>query len=91
MTLASDSEEMKRLKWQEAKREIFLVILGLVVALTTGLTTLYMGKPWGTWLDYLTAFLWGIATKTALDLLLVPALDQLAKVRPFGPTFHARA
>ncbi|MBS1868046.1 MAG: hypothetical protein JSS99_00100 [Actinobacteria bacterium] len=43
--------------------------VAVVVAVTTGLTALYFGKPFGTWTDYFSALLWGFTATTAIDAL----------------------
>ncbi|MBA2358738.1 MAG: hypothetical protein H0V84_09965 [Actinobacteria bacterium] len=86
--LSSSAAELEKLKEFGFRREAALAIVAFLIAVVTGMSTLYMDKAWGDWIDYANAFLWGIVTKTALDLLLAPSLDQLAKVRPFGPLFR---
>jgi hypothetical protein len=81
---ASERSRLRRRLTRGFAGEALLTVAAFAIALVTGLSALYMGKSWGTWIDYANAFLWGIVTKTALDLLLVPSLDQMAKVRPFG-------
>lgn len=54
------------------------VFAGLI-GLLTGLTTFYIGKPWGLLGDYLSLFLWAAGTKAALDILL-GVVDKFAPV-----------
>jgi hypothetical protein len=77
-------ETIKRLRSEGLKRELILLALGFVIALFTALNALYMGKAWGTWFDYGQALLWALTTAGVLALILVPTLDQLAKLRPLG-------
>jgi hypothetical protein len=75
---------IKHLRSEGRKRELVLLVLGFVIALLTALKALYFGKAWGTWFDYVDAVLWALTATAALTLLLVPTLDQLAKLRPLG-------
>jgi hypothetical protein len=75
---------IKHLRSEGRKRELVLLVLGFVIALLTALKALYFGKAWGTWFDYVEAVLWALTATAALTLLLVPTLDQLAKLRPLG-------
>jgi hypothetical protein len=75
---------IKHLRSEGRRRELILLALGFVIALFTALKALYMGKAWGTWIDYVDALLWALTTSAALTLILVPTLDQLAKLRPLG-------
>jgi hypothetical protein len=43
--------------------------VAVVVAVTSGLTALYFGKPFGTLTDYFSALLWGFTATTAIDAL----------------------
>jgi hypothetical protein len=54
-----------------------LVMVGLTVAvaLWTGLTTLYIGKAWGTWVDFVAAVAWGFGTAAVLTPIIT-ALRQ---------------
>lgn len=46
-----------------------LVWLAVLAALTyAGMSTLYFGKPFGTFADYLGAFFWGSTSKIGLDV-----------------------
>jgi uncharacterized membrane-anchored protein YhcB (DUF1043 family) len=49
--------------------DLFYFGLAVVVAVYSGLTLLYFNKPFGTALNYLDAFFWGLGTKATLDLL----------------------
>lgn len=61
---------------QEKKRIEFTVQLGdwlafafaVVAGVLTGLTTYYFGKPFGSFADYTTVFLWGLGAKAVVDL-----------------------
>ena len=70
--------------------EYVALALGFVIALVTGFEALYFGEAWGTWLDYADALLWALVTSSVLALLLVPALDQLAKLSTPGPARQPR-
>jgi hypothetical protein len=54
------------------------VFAGLI-GLLTGLNTFYIGKPWGSFGDYLSLFLWAAGTKAALDIIL-GVVDKFAPV-----------
>jgi hypothetical protein len=45
------------------------VVLAIVIALITGLSTNYWGKPFGTVQDYAVLFLWGAGTKIGVDIV----------------------
>jgi hypothetical protein len=49
--------------------------LAFVIALLTGLSSNYLGKPFGTLQDYAALFVWAAGTKVALDILTA-ALDK---------------
>jgi hypothetical protein len=46
-----------------------VAVVALVVAVITGLSTLYIGKPFGTTWDYILAITWGLTTQAALAIL----------------------
>lgn len=52
-------------------------VLAFVVALLTGLSTYYFGKPFGTMQDYVGLFLWGAGTKATLDII-TSVLDKFS-------------
>ena len=52
-----------------AARALIVVAVSLVVALVTGLTALYIGKPFGSFWDYVAAITWGLTTQAALATL----------------------
>ena len=83
-TEPTSADMVKQLKDEGFRREMILATIGFLIALFTGLNALYMGKAWGTWLDYVNAILWALTATAALTLILVPALDQLAKLKPLG-------
>jgi hypothetical protein len=61
-----------------------LVLFAFAVAIATGLSTEYAGKPFGTSLwDYVKLFLWGVATKLVLDGV-VKGLDAIGIPRLLG-------
>lgn len=64
-----------------------LVLVAALIALVSGLDTLYFGHEFGTGRDYLAAVLWGFATKGALDVVLV----LLDRVRSGVPAWLRRA
>ena len=45
----------------------FLFVSTFVVAIWTGLVALYVDKPFGRLIDYLSAFAWGVITKGVID------------------------
>jgi hypothetical protein len=49
--------------------DTLVVVLAGLLALYSGLEALYFGKTFGTWADYLSAFLWGLTAAGALDLI----------------------
>jgi len=52
-------------------------ILAFAIALLTGLSTYYLGKPFGTLQDYVVLFLWGAGTKATLDIV-TSVLDKFS-------------
>jgi len=62
----------------KADRRLWWLALGL--ALVTGIATLYIGQPFGTFWDYLNAIAWGVGTVLALTALSA-ALEGLPSVR----------
>jgi len=80
----SRRDQARRLWWQELARTAILSGVALALALVTALNALYVDKPWGSYGDYVNAFLWGTTARAALDLLFLPALEQLAGLRPFA-------
>lgn len=52
------------------------VIIASVIALVMGLSSNYLGKPFGTVQDYFTLFAWAAGTKVGLDIVTA-ALDKL--------------
>jgi len=79
---ASTKRRDRRAEHGRSERASFIFPKEALPGPFTALKALYIGKPWGTWLDYVEAILWALTTATALTLILVPALDQLAKLRP---------
>jgi hypothetical protein len=61
-------------------QSIVLVLLAFAVAVATGLNSLYVGKAFGTWWDYINLFMWGVTTKIVFDLV-VGSLDTLGLLR----------
>jgi len=59
------------------------VIIASVIALVTGLSSNYLGKPFGTVQDYFTLFVWAAGTKVGLDIVTA-ALDKLVAWAPAG-------
>ena len=49
--------------------DFFVITLGIVIAILTGLATLYIDKVFGSFIDYLTAILIGISTPTVMKFL----------------------
>jgi hypothetical protein len=52
------------------------LLVSLVVAAWTGLAALYLGKPWGTWTDFIAMFAWAFGTTAVLTPLL-SSLERL--------------
>jgi hypothetical protein len=49
---------------------VLVLLLPLAVALIAGLTQVYEDDPFGTWGDYMSAFLVGLGTQAAIQALL---------------------
>jgi hypothetical protein len=65
-----DWKETRRRYLDAARRRwIALWVLATVLALATGLNTLYFDKPFGGWWDYIALFLWGVSSKFIVDLV----------------------
>jgi hypothetical protein len=56
-----------------------------LIALLTGLNVNYLGKPWGTFQDYVTMFLWAAGTKVGLDIVAA-ITDRFFSVLPSRPS-----
>lgn len=69
---------MRSSRWRLAKRgrirdelavtrrlELLVVLIGALLAVVAAMTALYVGKPFGTFWDYVTAITWGLVTPTA--------------------------
>jgi hypothetical protein len=80
-SLETDRVALTILSRRTLTRELLVGTLGFILAVTTGFAALKLESGWGTWRDYFTAFAWGIGAGAVLDLLLLPALEQLAKTR----------
>ncbi|PWB73185.1 MAG: hypothetical protein C3F07_10040 [Anaerolineales bacterium] len=48
-------------------REAGITGLALVIAISTAMTALYIGKNFGTFMDYLTIFTWGVTSKALVE------------------------
>jgi hypothetical protein len=80
-SLETDRVALTILSRRTLTRELLVGALGFILAVSTGFAALKLDSGWGTWRDYFTAFVWGIGAGAVLDLLLLPALEQLAKTR----------
>ncbi len=63
-----------------------VAVAALLVALVTGLNSLYIGKPFGTFWDYVLTVTWGIGTQTVLAgltaaLTALGGLEALRRIR----------
>jgi hypothetical protein len=61
--------DVRRLNWTVKTADRNLGILSLILAILTGLNTLYFGKPFGTVGDYVALTLWAFGAKIAVDVL----------------------
>lgn len=52
---------------QRKRREGWINVMTLLIAIPTALTALYIGKNFGTFIDYLTIFTWGATSKVLVD------------------------
>lgn len=69
---------------RSARRTQWLVFAtSIIFAVLTGLSALYVGKPWGTRWDYLWAFAWGLTTQTVIATIAaaVGGLGALGALR----------
>jgi hypothetical protein len=79
---------LPKLSVEEAESQIskarfnqgLLVLVAAAVALASGLGVLYVGKPWGSFWDYVAALGWGLAAQT-LVLSLATSIDGLGALR----------
>ena len=62
-----DSKRLRVLRGWMRRSGCLMLILQLVVAVTTALATLYFDKSFGTAVDYLKAFTWGLGTVAVLE------------------------
>ena len=58
--------------------DLLQIVFAAAVALFTGLTALYWGKTFGSWQDYVAAFLWGSLAASALDALMAAIRTRVA-------------
>jgi hypothetical protein len=73
-----------------ALRQVAVIVASLAVALVTGITALYIGKPWGSAWDYVATFFWGLTTQAVITTLAgaVDGLGPLGALR-FGVGAHS--
>ncbi len=74
-----------------AWRQFAVVLASTAVALVTGISALYVGKPWGTPWDYIAAIFWGLMTQAVITAVAgaVDGLGPLGALR-FGVGAHPR-
>jgi hypothetical protein len=72
---ASDTRKAEMLKRAIHLGDTGTGLLAFIIALLTGLSSNYLGKPFGTLQDYAALFVWAAGTKVALDILTA-ALDK---------------
>jgi hypothetical protein len=77
--VAVDAAEVKAAR----RRGYGVAAIAFAVALVTALTTLYIGKPFGTFWDYVSALTWGLATQAVLTTLAT-AIGGVAGLRALG-------
>jgi hypothetical protein len=68
-------QELKRVDHGTFASEFWLTALALVIAITAGMDSAYLGQAFGSLKQYVELFLWGAGVKTGLDLL-TPLLEQ---------------
>jgi hypothetical protein len=61
--------DVRKLNWTVKTTDRNLGILSLILAILTGLNSLYFGKPFGTVADYVALTLWAFGAKIAVDVL----------------------
>jgi hypothetical protein len=74
---ANDSARAKQLRVALLRNDIASTMFAGGIGLLTGLNIFYFGKPFGTFQDYVTLFLWAAGTKAGLDILMA-VLDKFA-------------
>jgi hypothetical protein len=50
-----------------SRSELLVNLAAAAAALYGGLSDLYIGQVFGTWLDYVGAFAWGLGTKALIE------------------------
>ena len=70
---AADDRRADLLRRRIASADIATTVFAFVLALITGLNTMYFGKPFGTVADYAGLFIWAAGTKVTLDIVLAIA------------------
>jgi hypothetical protein len=78
---ASDTRRAETLDRGIRLGDLGSVVIASVIALVTGLSSNYLGKPFGTVQDYFSLFVWGAGTKVGLDIV-TSALDKLVAWSP---------
>jgi hypothetical protein len=73
---ASDSRRVEMLSRGIRIGDWSSVLFAFAVALVTGLSSNYLGKPFGSVQDYFNLFIWGAGTKVGLDIV-TSVLDKL--------------
>lgn len=72
----SPRQAASRIAQRRRVRNVVVLALVAFVALSTGLTTLYFDKPFGTPRDYVAALLWGFTVQATLETVAA-AVDRL--------------
>src|SRR5579872_4942892 len=70
---AADDRRADLLRRRIASADIATTVFAFILALITGLNTMYFGKPFGTLADYAGLFIWAAGTKATLDIVLAIA------------------
>jgi hypothetical protein len=65
---AKDEQRRQKLEFSVQLGDWLAFWIAVVAGVLTGLTTYYFGKPFGSFADYATLFLWGLGSKFVVDI-----------------------
>jgi hypothetical protein len=75
---AGDEQKRQKLEFSVQLGDWLAFWIAVVAGVLTGLTTYYFGKPFGSFADYATLFLWGLGSKFVVDIASL-GLDKAAQ------------
>ena len=67
------SQRLAQVRTSLRRSDVVIFSISLVVAVITALYQLYIGKDFGSFTDYLNAFIWGFSTRAVLEIVYTGA------------------